>query len=138
MLGQTTAQEIFHQLCDAIENAGLPWKKFVGITTDGAPSVTGRKNGLVALVQKKLEEEGVEEAIALHCIIHQQALCSRCLKFDNMMSVVVKRINHSRSRGLKHRGLPAFFRGNGVRIWGRTLLHRGTLAQQGKHVEEIF
>ena len=25
MSGQTTAQELFHQLCDAIEKAGLPW-----------------------------------------------------------------------------------------------------------------
>lgn len=50
--GQITAKEIFHQLCDAIENAGLPWKSFVGLKTDGAPSMTGRKNGLVALVQK--------------------------------------------------------------------------------------
>ncbi|KAI3377191.1 hypothetical protein L3Q82_009102 [Scortum barcoo] len=108
MHGQTTAQEIFRQLCDAIENAGLPWKRFVGITTDGAPSMTGRKNGLVALVQRKLEEEGVEEAIALHCIIHQQALCSKCLKFDNVMSVVVKCINQIRSRGLKHRRFRAF------------------------------
>jgi len=105
---QKTPQEIFHQLCDAIENAGLPVKRFVGITTDGAPSMTGRKKGLVALVKKKLEEEGVEEAIALHCIIHQQALCSKCLKFDNVMSVVVKCINQIRSRGLKHRRFRAF------------------------------
>ena len=68
----------------------------------------GRKNGLVALVQNKLEEEGVEEGIALHCIIHQQALCSKCLKFDDVMSVVVKCINQIRSRGLKHRMFPAF------------------------------
>ncbi|XP_071060599.1 general transcription factor II-I repeat domain-containing protein 2A-like [Pseudochaenichthys georgianus] len=108
MHGQTTAQEIFQQLCDAIADIGLPWKRFVGITTNGAPSMTGRKNGLVALVQRKLEEEGVEEAIALHCIIHQQALCSKCLKFDNVMSVVVKCINHIRSRGLKHRQFRAF------------------------------
>ncbi|XP_067096949.1 general transcription factor II-I repeat domain-containing protein 2-like [Osmerus mordax] len=108
MHGQTTAQEIFRQLCDTIVDAGLPWKRFAGITTDGAPSVTGRRNGLVALVQRKLEEEGVEEAIALHCIIHQQALCSKCLTFDNVMSVVVKCINHIRSRGLKHRQFRAF------------------------------
>ncbi|KAF1388875.1 hypothetical protein PFLUV_G00067390 [Perca fluviatilis] len=108
MNGHTTAQEIFQQLCDAIENAGLSWKRFVGITTDGAPSMTGRKNGLVALVQKKLEEEGVEESIALHCIIHQQALCSKCLKFDNVMSVVVKCINQIRSKGLKHQRFRAF------------------------------
>lgn len=36
---QTTAQDI----------ADLPWKRFVGITTNGAPPITGRKNGLVAL-----------------------------------------------------------------------------------------
>ncbi|CAL1571780.1 unnamed protein product [Knipowitschia caucasica] len=63
----------------------------------------GRKNGLVAHVRRKLEEEGVEDAIALHCIIHQQALCSKILKFDNVMSDVVKFINHIRSRALKHR-----------------------------------
>lgn len=108
MHGQTTAQEIFRLLCGAIEDAGLPWKRFAGITTDGAPSMTGRKNGLVALVQRKLEEENVEEAIALHCIIHQQALCSKCLRFDNVMSVVVKCINHIRSRGLKHQQFRAF------------------------------
>lgn len=90
MHGQTTAQEIFHQLCDAIKNASLPWKRFVGITTDGAASVTRRKNGQVALVKKKkkkLGEDGVEEAIALRCIIHQQALCSTCLKFDNVIVI---------------------------------------------------
>lgn len=108
MHGQTTANEIFLQLCDAIENAGLPWKRLVGITTDGAPSMTGRKNGLLALVQRKLEEEGVEEANALHCIFHQQVLCSKCLRCDNVMSVVMNCVDQIRSRGLKHRRFCAF------------------------------
>lgn len=103
MHGQTTGQEIFRQLCDSIEDAGLQWKRLAGITTDGAPSMTGKKNGLVALVQRKLEEEGVEDAIALHCIIHQQALCSKILRFDKVMSDVVKMINLIRSKALKHR-----------------------------------
>ncbi|KAM3838371.1 general transcription factor II-I repeat domain-containing protein 2A-like [Diretmus argenteus] len=108
MDGRTTGQEIFRQLCNAITDAGLPWKRLVGLTTDGAPSMTGKRNGLVALVQRKLEEEGVEEAIALHCIIHQQALASKCLKFEHVMSVVVKTVNHIRSRGLKHRQFRTF------------------------------
>ncbi|KAI5104474.1 protein transcription factor II-I repeat domain-containing protein 2B-like protein [Silurus meridionalis] len=54
MHGRTTAQEIFCQLCDAIKNAGLPWKRFVGITTDGAPSMTGRKNYNVRAFSTKL------------------------------------------------------------------------------------
>nr|XP_021321998.1 LOW QUALITY PROTEIN: general transcription factor II-I repeat domain-containing protein 2B-like [Danio rerio] len=108
MHGQTTANEIFRHLCDTLKNAGLPWKRLVGITTDGAPSMIGRKNGLVALVKKKLQEEGVEEATALHCIIHQQALCSKCLPCDNVMSVVLKCVNLIRSRRLKHRSFRAF------------------------------
>ena len=72
--------------------------------------MTGNINGLVARVQRKLEEEGVENAVALYCIIHQQALCRRCLKFDNVMSDVVKYINHIRSRGLKHRQFRAFLK----------------------------
>ena len=70
--------------------------------------MTGRKHGLVALVQRKLEEETVEEAIGLHCIIHQQAFCGKCLRFDNVMSVVVKWIDHIRSRGLMHQQFRAF------------------------------
>lgn len=64
MHGQTTAEEILTQLCDAIVNVSLPWKRFAGITTNGAPSITGQKNGLMALVQRKLEEEDEEEANA--------------------------------------------------------------------------
>lgn len=43
MHGCTTAKDIFGQLCDAIEHAGLPWNRLVSITTDGAPSMTGKK-----------------------------------------------------------------------------------------------
>ena len=34
-----TAKDIFEQLCDAIEHAGLSWKSLRGISTDGAPSL---------------------------------------------------------------------------------------------------
>ncbi|XP_026116348.1 general transcription factor II-I repeat domain-containing protein 2B-like [Carassius auratus] len=108
MHGRTTAKDIFQQLCDAIERAGLLWNRLVGITTDGAPSMTGKKNGLVALVQRKLEEENADAAVVLHCIIHQQALCSKCLKYEHVMSVVLKCINYIRSRSLQHRQLRAF------------------------------
>ncbi|KAL0148361.1 hypothetical protein M9458_056341 [Cirrhinus mrigala] len=105
---RTTAKDIFQQLADAIERAGLPCNRLVGITTDGAPSMTGKKNGLVALVQRKLEEEHADPAVVLHCIIHQQAPCSKCLKYEHVMSVVLKCINYIRSRSLQHRQFRAF------------------------------
>ncbi|KAL6481134.1 hypothetical protein MHYP_G00092140 [Metynnis hypsauchen] len=77
MRGKTTANDIFQQLCDVIDRTGLLWDELVGIMKDGVPSMTGRKNVLVVLIQRKLEEEHVvNPVIALHCIIHQQALCS--------------------------------------------------------------
>ena len=80
----------------------------------------------------------MQEPIALHCIIHQQALCSKCLKFDNVMTVVVKCINQIRSRGLKHRRFRAFLEDMRVGIWRCALFLLGTLAQQGIHVKAIF
>lgn len=94
---------IFQELCVAFERTRLPWSRLVGITTDRAPSMTGRKNGLVALVQRKLEEEKVGPAVVLHCIIDRHALCSMCLKYEHGMSVVLKYINYIRSRSLQHR-----------------------------------
>ena len=62
----------------------------------------------MALVQRKPEEEDVEEAIALHRIIHRQALWSKWLIFDNVMSDIVKCISHIGSRDLKHWPFRAF------------------------------
>ncbi|TWW54660.1 General transcription factor II-I repeat domain-containing protein 2B [Takifugu flavidus] len=58
--------------------------------------------------KENLKRTVCEEAFALHCIIHQQALCSKCLNFDSVMSDVVKFINHIRSRGIKHRQFRSF------------------------------
>ncbi|KAK7879843.1 hypothetical protein WMY93_033491 [Mugilogobius chulae] len=49
MHGRTTAKDLFEELSGSLERAGLPWDKLTGITTDGAPSMAGKKNGLVAL-----------------------------------------------------------------------------------------
>lgn len=67
MHGQTTAQEIFHQLCDAIENAGLPWRRFVGITTDGAPSMTGRTGGTCSKKKTTNKQTGRGRCGGGHC-----------------------------------------------------------------------
>ncbi|KAA8585539.1 hypothetical protein FQN60_004233 [Etheostoma spectabile] len=58
------AVEASYVVSEMIAKAGKPFKegefiknRFAGITTDGAPSMTGRKNGLVALVQSKWKRE---------------------------------------------------------------------------------
>lgn len=43
-----------------------------------------------------------------HCIIHQEALCSKLLGFENVMKVVVPTVNFIKSRGLNHRQFKQF------------------------------
>ena len=50
----------------------------MSVATDGAPSMVGKKKGVVALIEKHMKESGIqEELVKFHCIIHQQALCAK-------------------------------------------------------------
>ena len=53
--------------------------------------------------------EGRLGTMALHCIFHQQALCSKCLKFDNVISVVVQCVNQIRSQGTETLSVSRYF-----------------------------
>ncbi|CAI9736530.1 general transcription factor II-I repeat domain-containing protein 2-like [Octopus vulgaris] len=89
----------------ALEKAGLTYDRLVGIATDGAPAMIGKKQGLRGFVQRKLESLNVskDQLLWYHCIIHQESLCSKIIKFDHVMDNVVKAVNFIRSRALNHR-----------------------------------
>ena len=67
----------------------------------------GERSGLSTLVCNKVSEEG-GKAIKLHCIIHQQVLCAKHLKYDHVMKLVIKAINYIRSRALCHHQFQQF------------------------------
>lgn len=103
MHGTTTAKDIFQQLEKCMNSMKLTWEKLAGLTTDGASAMCGEKKGLVALVRKKIELNYPGTLTIYHCILHQEALCGKVLKMDNVMATVVKTVNFIRSRGLNHR-----------------------------------
>lgn len=79
MYGNATAKdrERFQQLCCAIERLGLPWNRLVGMTTDGAPSMTGKKQsgsaGTEKVRGKKMQiQQWVYTAlyINMHCAVN--------------------------------------------------------------------
>ncbi|XP_076864060.1 general transcription factor II-I repeat domain-containing protein 2A [Brachyhypopomus gauderio] len=107
LTGTTTGKDIFEAVSVAIENMSLPWDKLCGVTTDGAPAMTGERNGMASMVCRKVREAG-GEAVKLHCIIHQEALCARAAQLGNVMATVVKTINLIRSRALNHREFRTF------------------------------
>jgi hypothetical protein len=60
------------------------FEKCTGIVTDGAKSVVGSKTGLMGHL-KQLEVKSV----FLHCIVHQEALCSKIIKMNRTMKIFV-------------------------------------------------
>jgi len=87
----------------------LHWDKFVNITTDGAPCLTGKKVGLVKKVNDKVSGMYLgRKVIPLQCIIHQESLCKSVLHVKHIVDPVVKAINYIRSKGLNHRQFLSF------------------------------
>ena len=55
--GQTKGSDIFRALDHFIESNGIPWRKCVGVCTDGAPTMLGKHIGLITEMKKRNEEE---------------------------------------------------------------------------------
>ena len=71
-----------------------------GVTTDGAPSMTGRTNGFT---KKFLNAVGAEDVVVSQCIFHQENLCTKIVGFAEVMGNVGQCANYIRARGFNHR-----------------------------------
>jgi hypothetical protein len=76
----------------------VPIHKLVSITIDGAPAMISENAGLNRLCKK----DPAFPDFSYHCVIHQQALCTKVIDFQNVMSVVQKTVNSIRARPLQH------------------------------------
>ena len=60
--------------------------------------MAGKHNGVDAKIRAKITALYRKSSFAhIHCIIHQHNLCSKVLKFDNVMKLVTKTVNISES-----------------------------------------
>ncbi|UYV79810.1 EPM2AIP1 [Cordylochernes scorpioides] len=71
-------------------------------------SIHGTTTGVVALVSKAVENDGGSKPLVLHCIIHQQTLCGKCLDMSDVLKPVISTVNFIRSFGLNHRQFRQF------------------------------
>lgn len=103
MLDTTTTEDIFHAVIGALDRVRVDWSRAVSLTTDGAPSMMGKKEGVVAKFKSKGEAANGGGCFwTFRCILHQEALCCDSLKMDHLMEVVVRTVNFIRARGLNH------------------------------------
>jgi hypothetical protein len=105
MTGRATGEEISSEVIKCVDDKlGIGFANLVAICTDGAPAVCGKDVGAVTLIEQFIGKQITKH----HCIIHIQVLCSKVLKSDYVMSVVVSVVNYLRSSGVKHRTFRAF------------------------------
>lgn len=81
-----------------------------GFSTNGAPAMVGSRAGVSSLIKKELPSNNVDvrDLAAFHCIIHQQNLCAKSVKFDHVMKKVVSIANFTKSLTLNHRQFQQF------------------------------
>lgn len=83
---------------------GVDLKALRGICTGGAPAMTGKQQGFVTRMSNYVSKEhGSKQLISLHCIIHQDALCSKSAALDNILKDVNCVILFIRINALHHR-----------------------------------
>ncbi|XP_036164925.1 protein ZBED8-like, partial [Myotis myotis] len=89
--GQTRGEDIANAVIECIEKHHIPLDKIVSISTDGSKSMTGVRNGFVAILKEKINHE----ILTYHCIIHQEVLCAQTFPEEicKVMELVIKIIN---------------------------------------------
>ena len=101
--GTTKGSDLLEAVMATLNRLKLNLKNISGVTTDGAPSMCGLRQGLVKLLQNEASKVGNNSVMQFHCVLHQEALCAKSLKMETVMSVVTKAVNFIRSKGLRHR-----------------------------------
>ena len=86
-----TGQDIREHVINVVEMFELNLAKLCGITTDGAPSMTGV---IIGFTKKVLDAVGAQDVDISHCIIQQENLCTNVMVFAEVMNNVVQCVDH--------------------------------------------
>lgn len=134
MTETTKGKDIYEAVKKAVNKIG-GFDKCSTIVTDGAPAMVGEKSGLVGL----LRENGVT-CPAIHCIIHQGALCGKSVKQNQVFKLVIKVINMIRggNRALLHRQFKQFLEEMEAEYGDLLLYNHVRWLSAGKCLERFF
>ncbi|ROL50003.1 SCAN domain-containing protein 3 [Anabarilius grahami] len=87
----TKAEDIFKTLDLYLSSLGLSWEYCVGITTDGAASMTWKHSGVVKRILER-----APNATWNHCFLHREALAAKNMVplLDEALTNVIKVVNY--------------------------------------------
>ena len=94
---------VFNRYFDENE---ISWNKLVGFCTDGAPSMSGRRAGLRALIAEK-----APDCIWSHCMLHreQRATKQLCPELKSVLDTAVRIVNDIKAKPMPARTFTIFF-----------------------------
>ena len=83
----------------------LKWEKLNGISTDGEKHTVGFNTGLVTRIKAEITDYGLdpEELTLIHCVRHQENICTKVHYFKHVIGPVCTCINLVELRVLNHR-----------------------------------
>ena len=94
MKDTTAGANMFSEVLNAFDKFGLDLSTLCEVATDGAQAMFKTGIGFVGLLKSALKKKNISENIAIfHCIIHQQNLCAKSLKFKHEIGLVIKPVN---------------------------------------------
>lgn len=98
---RTTGDEIFRAIDAQMNEYGLNWKNCVGVCTDGAAAMTGRKCGLVTTISTRANAN----FSSTHCVLHREALAAKKLsvELNTTLHETVQMINSIKMKPLHAR-----------------------------------
>ena len=102
----TTAAEIFSAMATYLNSVGLSWSKCVGVTMDGAASMTRKHSGIV----KRILDVAAPNATWNHCFLHGETLSAKDIvpELQGILKEVVKVVNYIKHSAKNARCFQAF------------------------------
>ena len=110
MKGTTKDEDLFGEVKKVFNTYNLDWIKLCGISTDWAPAIIDVRSGLVQRIKKELRNRQLnpDTVTSFHCIIHQENLCAKSLKFSHVIQPIIETVNFFMTRSLNHREFRQF------------------------------
>ncbi|XP_036341554.1 transcription factor 20-like [Rhagoletis pomonella] len=126
----TTSSEVFKALREYIvDKCELDFKFCVGVCSDGAAAMTGRRSGVVTQIKAL-----APECKSTHCFIHRESLATKKMstELNSVLSEVVKIVNHVKANALNSRLFAALCDGMGAEP-KQLLLHTDASVHRPRH-----
>ncbi|XP_076247813.1 general transcription factor II-I repeat domain-containing protein 2A-like [Calliopsis andreniformis] len=96
----TRGVDIKNALDSIMKTFDVPLNKLVSFATDRAPAMLGKKIGLIGLLR---HDSHIPQFIPIHCIIHQEHLVTKYLKYPDVMKTILLIVNYNRTNAKNHR-----------------------------------